>query len=87
MTRAPTPACDEALVLSHSDANILRRCMGAASVHLLFPDDCKRLAARGLLHWHGAEGGPCFYVVTPVGAELLRKAGPANAQGERSHEA
>jgi hypothetical protein len=87
MTRAQTPACDEALVLSYSDANILRRYMGGASVHLTFPDDAKRLAARGLLHWHSAEGGPCFYVVTPVGAELLRKAGSANTQGERTHEA
>jgi hypothetical protein len=87
MSHAPTPAYDETLALSYADANILRRCMGGVSVHLLFPDDCKRLAARGLLHWSAAEGGPCFYVVTPVGAELLRKAGSANAQGEHNREA
>jgi hypothetical protein len=80
MSHAPRPAEGDAMALSYTDANILRRCMGGASVHLLFPDDCKRLAARGLLHWHSAEGGPCFYVVTPIGAQLLGKAEAASKE-------
>jgi hypothetical protein len=73
MSCAPTPAEDEALALTELEANILRRCQRGASVQILFPDDCKRLAGRGLLHWHGGEGVPGYYEVTQVGADLVQK--------------